>query len=170
MSAEALEAAARALCGVTIGTWPVGQVSVDAAGESVVLTLAGPRDDGWPALAQIELGVSVEGGEIAVRARRVWATGPLAPSATAVWQAAARGLSRGREGRCGWTRRRCGCRPSGWCGGRSARTGRCRRARAGCRCRGCAARGEGCGSCSRTCRMAQVPKGMPERACRNGHA
>lgn len=96
--AEALEGAARALCGVTIGTWPVGQVSVDAAGESVVLTLAGPRDDGWPALAQIELGVAVEDGEIAVRARRVWATGPLAPSAAAMWQAAARGLSRGREG------------------------------------------------------------------------
>ncbi|MCY1071091.1 hypothetical protein OV090_40490 [Nannocystis sp. RBIL2] len=98
VSAEALEGAARALCGVTIGTWPIGHVSVDAAGESVVLTLAGPRDDGWPALAQIELGVAVEAGEIAVRARRVWATGPLAPSATAVWQAAARGLSRGREG------------------------------------------------------------------------
>ncbi|WP_434418923.1 hypothetical protein [Nannocystis pusilla] len=98
VSAEALEAAARALCGLTIGTWPVGQVSVDAAGESVVLTLVGPRDDGWPALAQLELGVAVEAGEIAVRARRVWATGPLAPSAAAVWLAAARGLSRGREG------------------------------------------------------------------------
>ncbi|MCY1009083.1 hypothetical protein OV079_26680 [Nannocystis pusilla] len=98
VSAEALEGAARALCGGTIGTWPIGQVMVDAAGESVVLTLTGPRDDGWPALAQIELGVAVEDGEVAVRARRVWATGPLAPSAAAVWLAAARGLARGREG------------------------------------------------------------------------
>lgn len=98
MTAEALAAAAQSLRGLPIGGWPIEQVGVDLAGEAAVLTLSGPRDDGWPALAQIELTATAEAGEICVRARRVWATGPLAPSGTALWSAVARGLALGREG------------------------------------------------------------------------
>ncbi|MCY1059825.1 hypothetical protein [Nannocystis sp. SCPEA4] len=98
VGAEALEQAAQPLRGLAIGGWSIGQVAVDLAGAAIVLTLTGPRDEGWPALAQFELAVEIVAGALQVRARRVWATGPLAPSGAALWRAVARGLAHGREG------------------------------------------------------------------------
>lgn len=97
VGAAALELAAQRLRGAAIGGWPIGQVTVELAGESAVLTLVGPRDQGWPALVQIELAATAEAGAVRVRARRIWATGPLAPSGSALWLAAARLLAAGRE-------------------------------------------------------------------------
>ena len=80
VAAEALAGAAARLVGREVAGWRIGQVALDLGGDGGVLTLAGPSDAGWPALVQVELAARAEGERVRVVARRVWATGPLAPA------------------------------------------------------------------------------------------